>query len=107
MEAEERARRDFYNENQEKFRKGGPDDPFNTPFENWYNAQRRDPESPTSLLSHWMRLFLWAWLGLIVLKMLGLIRRKGDPEKDMREAYYREAERQRLNAYALQQQELY
>ena len=54
-----------------------------------------------------MRLFLWAWLGLIVLKMLGLIRRKGDPEKDMREAYYREAERQRLNAYALQQQELY
>ncbi len=93
MQAEERARRDYFNENQDKFRKGGPNDPFNTPFENWYNDQRQDPLSPTNLFTSWLRFFLWAWVGLFTLKMLGIIRRKGDEEKDMREAYYKEAER--------------
>ena len=93
MHAEEMARRDYYREQQEKYRKGGPEDPFNTPFENWYAEQRNDPNSPTSLLSYWLRLFAWCWLGLITIKLLSAARRSGDKEREMREQYYLEAER--------------
>ena len=53
-------------------------DPFNTPFENWYADQRNDPTSQVSLMSRYLRIFLWCWLGLISLKMLGFFKSRGE-----------------------------
>jgi len=36
-------------------------DPYNTPFENWYQSQRMDPFSAVNIFKAMIRLILWFW----------------------------------------------
>lgn len=74
----------------------GKDDPFNTPFENWYHEQRSDPFSEISMMQRYLRLFLWSCMFLFTLKMLGFFRARRDSRESMNDAYLREAEMARM-----------
>ena len=91
-------RRETAEEYRERMKREGRDDPFNTPFENWYHEQRQDPFSEVSMMQKYLRFFLWSCLFLFTLKMLGFIRRR-DPHRDAmnaNEAYFRQAEMERM-----------
>ena len=102
--AEQHAREEFmrdhkrqsYEEYQEKMRREGREDPFNTPFENWYAEQKSDPFSGVSLFGRYLRIMLWGVLFIGTLRVLGVIRGRGQIRREQQEEYLRMAEQDRM-----------
>ena len=88
-------------------RREGREDPFNTPFENWYAEQKSDPFSGVSLFGRYLRIMLWGVLFIGTLRVLGFIRGRGQIRREQQEEYLRMAEQDRMHRYAVEQQRMY
>jgi hypothetical protein len=66
-------------------------DPYNTPFENWYQSQRMDPFSPVNMMKAMIRIILWCWLFTFIARVFFGRRSKA---QNAEEDYYRKMQQE-------------